>query len=145
MPGSLLSQKPHFPTTEICTCCSACFRNSSSCSSLLSGSRFLLLSLQLQLLPVNRILISAFSFKNSKALPPLLRLFLVLPPAGLLDFFLKAMRSMAFFLLSSAVYLSSDFFFSFSGNASPSSSMSASFLDNSQSMPLARSSSHWMC
>lgn len=30
---------------------------------------------------------SAFSFKNSKALPPLLRLFLVLPPAGSLDFF----------------------------------------------------------
>ena len=56
-----------------------------------------------------------------------------------LIFFLEAMRSMAFFLISSAASLSSDFFLlsSFSQN----SSMSASFSDNTQSIPLDCSSS----
>ena len=62
-------------------------------------------------------------------------------------FFFEDMRSMAFFLISSAASLSSDFFLSLAeklSSFSHNSSMSASFSDNSQSMPLACSSSHCM-
>ena len=54
-------------------------------------------------------------------------------------FFLEAMNSMAFFLISSAASLSSDFFFSLAeklSSSSHNSSMSASFSDNTQSIPL---------
>lgn len=74
---------------EICTCCSVCFRSSSICSSCclaLASCSFLCSS---SYLLANGILtlIWAFSFKNSTTSPPLLRLFLALPPADSFDLF----------------------------------------------------------
>ena len=74
---------------EICTCYSACFRNSSSCRSCcldLPSCSFLCSSSSCRGIKYS---FSAFSFKNSKASPPLLRLFLVLPPADSLHFFFR--------------------------------------------------------
>jgi len=72
---------------EICTCCSCCFRSSSiwsSCCLALASCSFLCSSsscwrMEYSLWP--------FSFKNSTASPPLLRIFFALPPADSFDFF----------------------------------------------------------
>ena len=61
-----------------------------------------------------------------------------------LIFFLEVMRSMAFFLISSAASLSTDSFLSLAeklSSFSHNSSMTASFSDNTQSIPLDCSSS----
>ena len=58
-----------------------------------------------------------------------------------LIFFLEAMRSMAFFLISSAASLSTDFFLSLAeklSSFSHNSSMSTSISDNTQSAPLVK-------
>ena len=102
---------------EICTCCSACFRNSSICSSCclaLDSCSFFCNSYSCVRMPKSSL--SAFSFRNSTASTPLLRVFSRhLPQIHLIFFWGHAFHR--FFLTSSAASLSSDVFNFFRGKA----------------------------
>ena len=129
---------------EICTCCSCCFRSSSiwsACCLALTSCSFLCSSSSCWRMEYS---LWAFSFKNSTASPPLLQIFLALPPADSFDFFWRpCLPLLSFWFLQLPLYHLT-FFLSLAEKLSfisHNSSMSASFSDNTQLIPLDGSSS----
>ena len=102
---------------EICTCCSACFRNSSICSSCclaLDSCSFLCNSNSCVRMESS---LSAFSFRNSTASPPLLQVFFFLRRLPQIhDFFSRPCVPLLFSDFFSCLFIVRLFLF-FSGKA----------------------------